>query len=330
MKRITWFAALMLLLTPVLHAERPQHAKKNQAGTQQQVVSRAGQAEPKSKAARFSITRMKRISDERRWLEWTQKEAAKAATLRKSAPVHRNDTLAQARMLGKRIPYLEAPGSSADSRAQSPSRAATANVLINGNIADTVFLGHHIYLSGSFANGYVSAVLRVYYDADGDGALGAVDPLVSTNILILDDDSYDTDPAAGAFRVSLDNAMYGLVGSYLLSVDDFQSVSTALLVVRQQPASAVVHVTTQPAMPMLVIQVSGGLTFPRLLITDSAGTADILVDKDLNPWLSVYTSDYFGVAGLYIPPTSQSFPVGPDTTPCVLTYSPAPHTIQGF
>jgi hypothetical protein len=206
----------------------------------------------------------------------------------------------------------------------------TTNALINGKTADTVEVGDNEVLTFSFAPGYVSAALLVYYDADNDGLVSDKDLLLSSSILLMDNDENDADPAPGKYSLSSGGnlSLTGLVGSYILSVNDFQTLSTAHLVVLQKPASAIVHIATNPPLPKLMVRASVG-ALREILFTDSTGKADVTVDRLAHPQLEFSLYDFTGNAGAYIPPDPQFPLLSSDTTDILFSYNAAPSSLRG-
>jgi len=332
MKSLPVLVAFFLAAPTLLFADLPLDRKTAPVKKTEQAVAQPvrKQADAHVQPGTFEV--LKRISLQQKLMERQRKEAEKFQVTQKAHPPVVQNRFRQAEFLGKRIPFLKAPESSPSPRPQAMSRmTTTTNALINGKPADTVYVGDKQILSFSFAPGYVSAALLFYYDANNDGLVSEGDPLLGSSILLMDNDENDTDPAPGKYTLK-ENSTLSLawaVGSYLLSVNDFQSVSTALLVVRQKPAPAVVHVATNPPVPMVLVQVYGS-AFQEILFTDSTGKADIMVDRLADPQLQIGLYDYFGKAGGRLPPPVQVTLLAADSTDVVFNYLAAPSAIQGL
>jgi Carboxypeptidase regulatory-like domain/Secretion system C-terminal sorting domain len=333
MKSLCLLIALLLFTPTFLHADVPLNRKPVSGNETKQAVAQVVRKTPHAHVQPGTFEILKRVSSQQKLMERQRRETAKFQAARKEHPAVVRVHHRQAEFLGKRIPFLRGPDSSPGSKPQMLSRIATTtttNALINGKTADTVEVGDNEVLTFSFAPGYVSAALLIYYDADNDGLVSDKDLLLSSSILLMDNDENDADPAPGKYslRSGVNLSLTGLVGSYILSVNDFQTLSTAHLVVLQKPAAAIVHIATNPPVPNLLVQVYAG-SLLEILFTDSAGRADVTVDRLASPQPEFSLYDFKGNAGAYIPPANQFPLLSSDTTDILFSYIAAPSSLRG-
>ena len=188
---------------------------------------------------------LKKIVRQRIFAQRLQKAIQKARHERKMKRMTAFTDDKKVKLFGKPTRFVPAPPSAKQPK-QSPMALRGAhptafNVQVNGKTQDTIFVGDPFTLTFSFAPGNISALLNVYLDADSNGNVseGDFSPL-ETNLLMLDNDDNDMNPANGVYQLQFydTDLLNEVVSTLIFEVNDFQSVSTAVLTVRQRPASS--------------------------------------------------------------------------------------------
>ncbi len=232
-------------------------------------------------------------------------------------------------LLGKPTRFLQAP------RIERPnlaalSRSSISNALINGKSHDTVFVSDPITLTFTFAPNAVSAVVNVYLDVDGNGVVSDGDIPMASNMLMLDNDDNDQDSSVGAYTVTFGAADFlnQFVSSLIFEVNDFQSVSSATVTIRQHQTSSILTGTVSPAFPFVLIT-GNGVGF---VLTDSSGRFSSYIDRSRTSivMLSTFDITVTGETNGYIAPPPKSVNISSDTTTVNIAFAPATAFIDGY
>jgi protocatechuate 3,4-dioxygenase beta subunit len=296
-------------------------------------VSEERQAGPKFDMRRFGreVRTLKKISEERVIMERMQQSHMKAErehAARKAVGVQHLDKV---KIFGKPTRFNQASGVPKPTLSNRAARSLASNVLINGKTQDTISVGDPFALTFSFAPNYVSAMINVYFDADSNGVVSAGDILLEGNILVLDDDENDDDPASGTCKLKFGDGdgLNRIAASFLFEVNDYASISSAMLTVRQKPTSSIVFGTVDPPRPYIACYVSGSPSGYDVF-TDSAGKFSFYVDRQSTTQLSLRPFDFTGVTSGYIPPQSKVVSITSDTTRVDFTFTAATSFIEGY
>jgi protocatechuate 3,4-dioxygenase beta subunit len=277
------------------------------------------------------VKTLKKISQERVIIERMQQSQKNAEQEHAAREAMGAQHLDKVKIFGKPTRFNQAPGVPKPTFSNRAARSLVSNVNINGKLRDTIYVGDPFALSFSLSPGNISAVLNVYFDADSDGVVSAGDILLEGNILMLDDDENDADPAVGAYRIEINKGdlFNSLVTSLLFEVNDYQSVSSAMLTVRQKPTSSFVLVTVDPPKPFLGCYISGS-PLDYYVFTDSAGKSSFYVDRQQTTQLQLRPFDFTGVANGYVRPQPKTVSITSDTTRVNFTFAPATAFIEGY
>ncbi len=237
----------------------------------------------------------------------------------------------KAKLFGKPTRFVQAPSQTPPSMGMRAARPMASNVQINGKSNDTIFVGDQLTLSFSFAPGNISALLNIYVDADNNGIVSDGDFLLEGSLLMLDNDDNDMNPADGVYRVQFSESdiLNALVSTLIFEVDDYQSISTATVTVRQRPTSAIVLGAINPPMPFIVCIVAEG-PGELFFFSDSLGKFSFYVDRQTNSRAALQLVDVEGVSNGYTPPAAKTISFISDTTLVNLNYSLATSFIKGY
>jgi len=331
----------MTCFVPTSQAQLAKSAKsQTPSPTASQLRQSRGQAlaVQSSAKARFNIRRLeeqaktlKRIESERSLNQRIQQVRSQHAQARRVQKASNPQLARKAKMLGHATRFVQAPPMSPHVIPARLSAASSSNFLIDGKTQDTVSVGDAITATFSFAPNAVSAVADIYYDADGDGSVDPSDVQLF-HLLLVDNDDNDENAATGQyqFRIEEGDWLTRFAGSFVLVLNDYQSVSTATVVVRQKPTNSVVLVTTSPSMPGLLWYVNG-VPGSMYVFSDSAGNFSFYVDRHQVGAVTLYEEyDFNGVSNGYIPLLSQTIYISSDTTNVVLSFKPATSFVEGY
>lgn len=247
-------------------------------------------------------------------------------------------TSERAKLFGKPTKFLNAQGLSEASHSPAPGKFRTrysvkrevSNVLIGGKIRDTIEVGQTAPLTFNFAPNMLSAIVHVYLDVDKNGIVSDGD-LETVDFLAFDNDDNDEAFAAGMYKISLGTqlGLNSVVATLVFQVNDFQSVSTAALTIRQKPSPSVLLGTIVPARPYVACEISGSER-EYIVFTDSAGAFSLLFDRQQETRLDVRLLDFTGATNGFVPPRDTVVMPTGDTTRIQLTYSDATSFIEGY
>ncbi len=313
---------------------QPSHGDTRKAlSVQKPSVSEESQAGPKFDMRRIGheVNILKKISEERKIMERMQQShtnAEREPAVREAVGAQHLDKV---KIFGKPTRFFQAPFVQRKANSPATSQSLASNVLINGKPRDTVYVGDPITLSFSFAPNYFSATVNIYIDADSNGVISAGDILLGGNALMLDNDENDDDQATGTYKLTFNNNddLNRIAATLLFEVNDYASVSSAMLTVRQKPTSSIVFGTMNPPIPYLVCYVpaspSGFYVF-----TDSAGKFSFYIDRQVTTQLTLHPFDFTGMTNGYVPPQSNSLSITSDTTKVDITFLAATSFIEGY
>jgi Carboxypeptidase regulatory-like domain/Secretion system C-terminal sorting domain len=238
--------------------------------------------------------------------------------------------LERVKLLGKPTPFYKAPFVSKPGNSFSPSHPLVSNVLINGKVHDTVYVGDPFSLTFSFAPGSITAVVNIYFDSDNNGIVSP-DDLLLTDGLVMDNSDYDDDHALGTYKLNLlkGNGYSNIVSSLIFEVNDYNSVSYAILTVIQKPAASIILGAINIPLKDILVYV-GYYNFGTYVLTDSAGKFSATIDRQLSSQVNLRVLDLFGISNGYIPPSNMQINITKDTTNVNLLYTEAKSFIEGY
>jgi hypothetical protein len=244
--------------------------------------------------------------------------------LKQKSQVH---SLSKIKFQGKPTPFYKAPYVA---KPINSSQLLVSNVLINGKANDTVYVGDPFTLTFSFAPNSMSALTNIYIDADNNG-IGSPDDLLLTTGLMLDNSEYDDDFTVGTYKYtfSTGNGYSNIKSSLIFEINDYQSVSQAVLTVIQKPTPSVILGTLTPPIKNVLVEIGNYPSYIEVL-TDSSGKFSANIERKTSNQVGVQLIDPLGNANNYIPPPTQYITTYGDTTNINLTYSAALSFIDGY
>ncbi|MCL4538943.1 MAG: hypothetical protein M1378_04970 [Bacteroidetes bacterium] len=243
-----------------------------------------------------AIETAKKISTQTEALQKMQKnreELRRRVAGKRMMRAQQNDRIV---VLGRESNFLKAPpalSKKAISRMMKVSLASP--VLIDGKQSDTVEVGQPYDLTFSFSPGFVSAVMNVYVDADSNGVVSDGDIKIYENVLLLDNESSDADPAQGSYRLRLtDNYVLNHIACTLIfEINDYQSVGTSLVTLKQPYSPTVIEGSIIPPLPDIIVELHyGGKDL--YVCTDSSGKFSANIVSNPPYSLSAYFYDLPG------------------------------------
>ncbi len=292
----------------------------------------------KDTRARFDLRRteeqgkiLKKVQEGHSIANSMEQARRRADQIRSRQATTKPSSLKKAKLFGKTTRFFEAPAVLSRSFSSNTHIATNSKVLIDGKSQDSTNVGEPITVTFSFAPNAVSAVLNIYVDVDGDGLVGPRDILL-TNFLLLDNDDNDLNSATGAYelRIGQQDFLTHVLGSFIVELNDFQSISSATVVVRQKPTTAIVLGTITPEFPGLLWYISG-ISGGIYIVSDTGGKFSFYVDRQVTSEVTLtQPNDLTGASNGYIPPTDRVFAVTSDTTNVSLAFSPGTSFIEGY
>ena len=275
------------------------------------------------------VNTLKEISEQRTMIKDLHEILRKAEGEQAERKLQDRQERNRLKLLGKPTRFLEAPPSRERPRASlgKTASAQVTNALINGKAHDSVYVGDTFNLTFSFASGALSAIMNIYLDLDGNGAIGSDDYLLGRGLLLENDDN-DEDLTTGKYKVTFragDDILTLFVATLIFEIDDYQTVSTGSLTVRQQPTASIVRGSVVPQMPFVAC-----VTDELIVFADSAGKFSFNVDRFQTGQLRIRPVDVTGATNGYIPPPDQVIPIVSDTTIVSFVYTEATSFIEGY
>jgi hypothetical protein len=260
----------------------------------------------------------------------SQLQAQKDSTIKQKQKLQTMPKLERVKLLGKLTPFYKAPFIKKSENSFSASNALVSNVLINGKIHDTVNISDPFTLTFKYAPNSITAAVNIYIDSDNDGAVSSGD-LKLTNGLVMDNSDYDEDPQDGSYKMnfSSNNGYSNFVTSLIFEVNDYQSVSYAILTVKQKPSPSVILGLINIPLKNVLVMIDQS-TYYNYVLTDSAGKFSANIDSLSANQVQVGAWDIFGVSNGYIPPAQQNLNITADTTNVYLEYTLAKSFIEGY
>jgi len=301
------------------------------SGQSRQSSARTGGRNMKFDHRRFDrqIEVLKKISTEHETMQSVVRAMEQARPHQLAAKARAIQKNQQLKLFGKPTVFRKAPFTPEPSRKQSLAKTLVSNVLVNGKSQDTVTVGAPLTFTFSFSASAVSAVAGFYIDADQDGVRSAGDAPVFTNVLLMDNDDTDEDLTEGQYQLTFrgDETLNHIVAPLLFEVNDYQSVSSALVVVQQETSATMVIGTVDPPQPFVLISVWNlGYFF-----TDSTGTFEIAADGLQGTNLELAAFDFLGNENGYIVSIfSKNITVGPETTFVHWSFPAATEFVEGY
>ncbi|MCK9212298.1 MAG: carboxypeptidase regulatory-like domain-containing protein [Ignavibacteriaceae bacterium] len=278
------------------------------------------------------LNTLKKISDRhtmRKRMYQAQQKAEKERTIRKTSEIKE---LERIKLFGKLTLFYKSPVAPKPARNSFLSKTLVSNVLINGKTHDTVSVHDPFSLTFTSAPNYVSASVNVYIDADNNGIASSGDLQIVNNGLIMDNSEGDEDPVEGLFKLtfSKESGYSDIVSSLIFEVNDYQSVSSAVVTVEQKPSNAVIMGTITPPLQNILINASFNSSEGVFILSDSLGKFKINVDRERTKQVMLQTLDLTGISNGYIFPKSQVITITSDTTEVNITSTPATTFIEGY
>jgi len=238
--------------------------------------------------------------------------------------------LERVKLFGKPTHFYKAPFVNKPENSLSSANPLVSNVLINGKVHDSVSVGDPFNLTFSFAPNSITAAVNVYIDLDNNGVVSPGDLLLSTG-LVMDNSDYDNDPAVGKYKMIFqkEDLYSSIVSSLIFEVNDYQSVSYAVLTVNQKPTSSVIHGALNLPFKDIIVLVETP-TSATYVFTDSAGKFSANIDRQETNQAFFSLFDLSGISNGYIPPSNQYISITSDTTNLNLSYTLAKSFIEGY
>ncbi len=237
--------------------------------------------------------------------------------------------LEQIKLFGKPTPFYKAPFVSGPSKNSSLNKALISNVLINGKLHDTISIHDSYSLTFSFAPNFISAVVNVYADIDNDGIISSDDVLISDG-LVMDNSEFDEDFTDGSYRDTYSGtSIYSSIESSLIfEINDYQSISQAMVTVKQKTSDRVIFGTISPPLKNMFVYADfsyGGM----YVIADSLGKFMLNVEPGQTQ-ASLYLHDVTGISNGYLNPDYKTIDITEDTTEVNFELTPATAFIEGY
>jgi hypothetical protein len=238
--------------------------------------------------------------------------------------------LERVKLFGKPTPFYKAPFVPKPVNSFNTDHPLVSNVLIDGKTNDTVSIGDPFSLTFSFSPNSITAVVHIYLDTDNNGIVSPGD-LLLTNGLVMDNSDYDVDPVIGAFKMnfSKSSGYSNIVSSLIFEVNDYQSVSYAILTVIPKPSPSVILGTLNVPLKDIIVGVSNSSSATYVL-TDSAGKFSAYIDRQISNQVNIQVLDLYGISNGYIPPSYQYLTITSDTTNINLSFTVAKSFIEGY
>ncbi|HTX20127.1 MAG TPA: carboxypeptidase regulatory-like domain-containing protein [Bacteroidota bacterium] len=268
---------------------------------------------------------------------WKQKKQAslrakRARSARRLAKLREANKI---KIFGRPTRFTRAPSVPRSPRHSRSSGTFSSNLLLNGRSLDTISVGDPIDMTFSFAPGNISAILSIYCDADSNGVVSGGDLLAEGDILLLDNDDNDIDPATGTCKVEFrgDDVISDISGNLIFELDNHQTVSTAMVTVQPKATPAFIIGTVTPPLPNLAVYAfrsTNSSVDYRVVLTDSAGKYQLSVPPNAQHELEIYVRDITGVSNGYILPNEKPLYVIRDTVRVDFKLKVANSFIEGY
>ncbi len=356
MKRLRFGMSLLaIFLHLILIASVALPQGKNNGGTKRGVLQRDPntgfyRVTPETKqqqmrntgASAFDMQRFERELAFQKRFARQQEEMKKLFDARQNVNIEKqrkqrvqSPNLRKIKLFGRETEFYEGPPLSKRSPASHATAMSISNLLINGQQTDTIFANEPFTLSFSFAPNALSAVVRIYADMNHNGIIDSSDAAVVPNGLVLDDGDLDADPVAGSYSMHFKkgNLYSNIVATLLCEVDDFQSSSSATLVVNEHTSSKVIVGSIKPVFKNTVVAFGmniSGSTVYRYVFPDSMGTCIVHHDTTAYNNVGVFLGTTDHTPDGYIPPKDISLVINKDTNRFTLEYIAASEFIEGY
>jgi protocatechuate 3,4-dioxygenase beta subunit len=277
------------------------------------------------------LKKFKKISEQHNIYERMyklQKQAEKEQTLKKEATAFK---LERIKLFGKPTQFYKAPFVPGRTKKSMLNKALISNVLINGKTHDTISIHDPYTLTFSFAPNFISAVLNVYIDVDNNGIVSPDDILLIEDGLVMDNSEDDEDQSDGFYRITFGRGsdFYSSIESSLIFVvNDFQSISQAVVTVKQKPSDRIILGTTTPPLKNMFVEADFNYSW-LYVITDSLGKFKLNVEPGQTQ-ASFYLFDVTGISNGYLNPDFKTVKINGDTTEVNFILTPATAFIEGY
>ncbi|MDP1677967.1 MAG: carboxypeptidase regulatory-like domain-containing protein [Bacteroidota bacterium] len=243
--------------------------------------------------------------------------------------------LSKIKFLGKETEFYQGSGFPRKTTLFRSTNSLISNVLINGKQVDTIYSDDPFTLSFSFAPNTISARVNIFVDINKNGIVDSDDIPVITNGIVFDDGEFDKNDAAGQYMMEFPkNNFYSvIISSLIFEVNDYQSISSATLTIKEKVSPKVIIGTIKPMFKNTIISLYsyGSLNYwYRNVFPDSAGKFTAYYDTTYNNTVFVNSFVISNTPQGYLPPNDTNITVNKDTVRFTLSYKTATEFIEGY
>jgi hypothetical protein len=233
-------------------------------------------------------------------------------------------------LFGKSTPFYKAPYIVKPEYSNVPSNPLSSNALINGKQHDTISVDDPFSFSFDFAPRAITAEITVYIDFDHNGIVSPGDYQLASGLLF-DNSADDINPAIGSYLMKFPEGgiFNSLISNLIFEVNDYHSVSSAILTVVQKPSISVINGALSLPLPNIMVDINNN-TNTISVFTDSSGRFSVNIDRLHSNQVYAGTNDILGITNGYVPPADQYLTITSDTTSLPLIYTTAKSFIEGY
>ncbi|MFA6457734.1 MAG: carboxypeptidase-like regulatory domain-containing protein, partial [Bacteroidota bacterium] len=213
--------------------------------------------------------------------------------------------------------------------------ANSTNVKVNGKLVDSISAGDPFTLTFSFTQNSVSAKVNIYADINKNGIVDSSDIPIILNGLIFDNGEDDANPATGECTVEfgVGNFQSTILTTMIFEVDDYQSISSARLVILEKMSRMIIFGSIKPHFTGTVVQLMSSVNqknWFRTVFPDSAGNIQTYYDTLGSGVVNIFVGNVEVTPAGYLPPKDTLITIKTDTNRFVRTFTAAKEFIEGY